>query len=94
MPHYERIGSHFLDHNGQTVDTDIRLPNGAIIEIKGGQHYTSFQLKFSGDADGWWMNDEALGYLIAELLYIQRELVDYRQEKNQEEDLFEVDPEF
>ena len=91
VPHYERLGPHILDHTGHTIDTTIRLPGNSEIEIKGDQPYTSFLLKFSNEDRGWWVHEEALGCLIAELLYIQRELVEYRHGEEQVED---VEPEF
>jgi len=74
MPQYERIGPNILDRNGITKETRIELSNQAIIYIEEGHRYSSFKLNFGNGRDGWWMGEESIGELIAELLYIQREI--------------------
>lgn len=78
MPEFKRIGPRILDHNGRTIETNIRLHNASYIKIEEGNLGTHFLLKFAtGDDRGWWVDPRALRELITELLYIRREIVEH-----------------
>lgn len=84
MAKFERIGPQVLDHNGMTLNTSIRLSNGARLEIEGGDKGNHFRLKFynNGIEGGWWVDQQALEELIAELLYINAEVGEYFEEEH------------
>lgn len=78
MPEFKRIGPRILDHDGKTIETDIRLHNASHIKIEEGKLGTHFLLKFAtDDGNGWWVDPRALKELITELLYIRREIVEH-----------------
>lgn len=81
MAHYERIGMSVLDEEGYTNGSNICLPNMSRIFIEAGQDFSSFQLKFANEGKGYWVHEEALGHLIAELLYIREEIKQFREQR-------------
>jgi len=79
---YDRRSDKLLKNDGLTRAQRIRLPGGSVIEIDGGNPPKQFRLKFSSAGDqGWWVDEESLGHLIAELLYLRN---DIKEERDQE----------
>ncbi len=75
MESFDRIGTSPIGPDGMTVDTVITLPGGSTLRVFGGSPCSNFRLKFDNmHGEGWWIEPEGLDRLIAELLYIRRDI--------------------
>ena len=79
MQTFDRIGPSPFLPNGTTVDTDIEFAGGSRLKVYGGNQYSNFRLRFSNrDNQGWVVGPAALDQLIAELLYIRRDMQKFK----------------
>jgi len=92
---YDRRSDKLLKNDGLTRAQRIRLPGGSVIQIDGGNPPKQFRLKFSSGGDqGWWVEEESLGHMIAELLYLRNDIKEARdQEVAQAEPIFDDEEE-
>lgn len=75
MGTFDRAGTSPFGPDGATLDTDIRFRGGSRLKVYSGSPYINFRLKFSNsDGEGWWVGKDTLDQLIAELLYIRRDI--------------------
>ena len=79
MQTFDRVGRIPFRPDGTTVNTDIRFAGGSKLKVYGGSPYDNFRLRFSNrDGEGWWVGQNSLDQLIAELLFIRRDIQKFR----------------
>ena len=75
MQTFDRVGPSPFQPDGITVDTSIEFVGGSELKVYGGSPYNDFRLRFSNRSnEGWWVNQDCLDQLIAELLYIRKDM--------------------
>ncbi len=74
---FKRLGKRIVSPEEQFVKQVVYFGNGALLEVQDGTPYR-FRLKFSpGEGKGWWVDPDCIDQLIAELLYIRKDLRNY-----------------
>ena len=75
MENFDRVGPSPFRPDGRTKDTDIEFAGGSRLQVYGGSPSYNFRLKFSNMHNtGWVVGPASLDQLIAELLYIRRDM--------------------
>ncbi len=78
MENFERVGRSPFGPEGVTRETDIRFRNSSHLYIYEGGSYNAFRLRFGREGGGGWnVNSNSLDQLIAELLYIRKDIKDF-----------------
>ena len=89
METFDRIGPSPFLPDGTTQNTSICFAGGSKLRIYGGKPYTNFRLMFSNSVgEGWWVGPEVIDHLIAELLYIRRDIQKF---KDRQEVTFDIE---
>ncbi len=80
MENFDRVGSSPFKSDGTTRDVDICFAGGSRLKVYGGSGCNHFRLRFGrDDGDGWWVSPETIDRLIAELLYIRRDIKEFNE---------------
>ncbi len=88
MENFERVGRSPFGPEGKTQERNIRFRNSSYLYIYEGGDYDSFRLRFGReDGGGWNVNPNSLDQLIAELLYIRRDIKAFRSVGGVREDM-------
>ena len=90
MENFERSGRSPFGLEGGTRERNIHFSNGSHLYIYAGGDYNSFRLRFGRDScEGWSVNPNSLDQLIAELLYIRKDIKVFQTRDVVREDVWE-----